>query len=116
MAAKYKVVLLEEVEQLLRSAKGWVRTVKGNTKEYVFSYKLRSNPRVEILVYTSITRSHRSRGKGRDAIRVCAVMGNRGLVKSSRVHRVENWRANLKKRIITVIGQARERSTWACFQ
>jgi len=62
-------------------------------------------PEMVVRVYSSIAKATGvSRAVGGDAIRVCAVdlKLNRGMISAQRVHRVENWRENLRTRVLEV--------------
>jgi hypothetical protein len=120
--AKYTVISLEEMVQVLDPAKGWVnataelQTGKFPPKEHVIQYEIPKFPGVVVRVYTSIhVDTAKGKGCGKDAIRVCAVDtlakggAGVGLVKVSRVHRVEGWRTNLKARCITVLKETYKR-------
>ena len=112
--ATYTNVTIEQMREMLRSDKGWKESTgdgsQYNTKEQVFSCPLKRYPFILLRVYTGIV-DGQSRAVGQDAIRVCAVnlKTQRGFVKAKRVHRVEGWRDNLKKRVIQVITDAHGR-------
>lgn len=108
----YCIVNFDEMRNFLKEENGWEIVELPRTFEYVFQYKLRSNPNIVIRVFSSIHKlNNLSRKKGDDAIRVCAfnIGMHRGLVKSFRILRVDNWRYNLKKRILYVIDLAKAR-------
>jgi len=108
--AQYTSISLAEMDSALRSDKGWTRAVQGRGREYVYSYTLKGDSGIQIKVWSSIhVENSQARGVGRDAIRVCAVRGNYGYIKSTRVHRVLGWRDNLRNRVMTVIREAKER-------
>jgi len=113
MAAKYTSITLTEMTDLLTPEKGWHDATPPTAKEHVLHWRVkRYADTIVVKVYTSIATAHATgRGKGKDAIRVCAVNldTDRGLVKAKRVHRVENWRTNLKSRILHVLAELKTR-------
>lgn len=111
MPAHYYNVSLDEMRSLLQPAKGWREELNPRSKEAIFQYPLRDKPEILIKVYTGIVAGG-SRKVGKDAIRVAAVnvRTDKGWIKSKRVHRVENWRENLKGRILQVIRQSKARA------
>jgi hypothetical protein len=118
MAATYTQIKLAEMRECLDAGKGW--RVDDTQAEYVFYFDIPSTSGMRIKVYTSIrTRSAEGRGVGQDAIRTVAIFRNPhtgGVIpvyKGRRVHRTQNWRANLKRRVIEVIETAKERHDWA---
>ena len=111
MAATYQQIELADVQDVLKAAKGW--KPYNSHKEYVYDWAVPSLNGVVIRVYTSVSKLNgQGRRCGGDAIRVCAVntLTNRGLVKSRRVHRTQNWRDNLKSRVFEAIELSKERS------
>jgi len=108
--AQYTAISLAEMDNALRADKGWTRSVQGRAREHVYSYTLKGDSGIQIKVWSSIhVDNSQARGVGRDAIRVCAVRGNFGYIKSTRVHRVGGWRNNLRNRVMSVIREAKER-------
>jgi hypothetical protein len=109
MAAQYTPVTLAEMVELLKPEKGWHEVALERVREHVLDWRVqRFKAHIVVRVYTSVKKTTGTgRGCGKDAIRVCAVNldTDRGLVASKRVHRVENWRTNLQKRIAWVIEQ-----------
>jgi hypothetical protein len=106
---------IAQMREVLRPDKGWrdvaqaIDAVHGRG-EHILEWGFKKYPGVILRVYTSIDRATGvARDKGNDAIRVCAVNTNtdRGLVKSKRVLRVNNWRANLKHRVWEVMNVVR---------
>lgn len=113
--SKYYPVSIEEMRDFLRVEKGWreVQSNFQNIKETVFEYPLRDYPQIVVKVYSGIKIANgQSRGCGKDAIRVCAVntATNTGWISTSRVYRVEGWKANLKAKICEVINAAGDRA------
>jgi hypothetical protein len=108
--SKYVEITGADMAELLKGSKGWTLTKNGHTKELVYEYIIPSRPELVVKVYTSI-KDNVSRRKGQDAIRVCCVNTklDKGWIKSASVYRVEGWRNNLKKRIISVIKDAKNR-------
>lgn len=105
--AKYTQLSLSDVfPDFLNPDKGWTPVDVEHSLEHVFDWPVKKYPGVVIRVYSSIrTATATGRRKGADAIRVCAVdtASKKGLVKATRVHRVEGWRENLKSRIMYVM-------------
>lgn len=109
--ATYTNISIEDMRGFLRVDKGWKETQEGNAKETIFYCPLARYPFVHLKVYTGIVEGQ-SRGVGKDAIRVCSVNvkhGKCGWVKAKRVHRVEGWRDNLRKRVVQVITDSHNR-------
>lgn len=109
--AHYALITLAEMRDLLRPEKGWEEPVMEFAKEVVFDYHLKDFPHAVVRVYSSIERSTGvARKVGGDAIRVCAVdlKRDRGLIATTRVHRVEGWRENLKSRVLEVLKETHE--------
>lgn len=114
--AKYCLINLAEMRGLLRDERGWEEADLPSAEEYVFDFTLNRFPQIIVRVYSSILRSSGlSRPVGGDAIRVCAVntANDRGWVKTTRVHRVTGWRANLKSRVQEVLASAMSRAEYA---
>lgn len=103
MAKTYVEVTELEFDALLQSAKGWNKEVKGN--EYVYSYALKKQPNVSILVYSTVTPTGLGRKCGGDAIRICAIntKTNKGVRKSVRVYRVAGWEQRTQDKIVAMI-------------
>lgn len=101
----YCVVTELEFDALLKSDKGWAKTIIG--KEYVYTYKTLKNPNISILVYSTITNDGLGRKCGGDAIRICAVntVTQKGIIKSSRVYRTPGWDGRVKTKVLEVIGK-----------
>lgn len=109
MATQYYPITAQEMADFLKPDKGWVSEIHGG--ELVFSKKI-AIPNIQVKVYSGIkSNTGESRGCGKDAIRVAAVdvVNHRGWIKSKRVHRVVNWKANLKGRVLKVIEQSHAR-------
>jgi len=107
MAATAVQITLSEFAEFLRPERGWnPAQVQFRCEEYVFDWiPFPEFPKVVVRVYSSIQKhTGVSRQVGGDAIRVCAVdlAANRGLISAQRVHRVENWRENLRARVLQV--------------
>jgi len=106
----YTEITLNEMQSALA---GWEEvTGSSSTHEHVYQKVLRSVPNIVVMVYTSISKSNSvGRRKGQDAIRVCAVnlSSRQGWIKTTRVLRVNGWRANLAKAISSVTFQANKR-------
>jgi len=111
MPAKFTNITLDEMTtDVLKPAKGW-KEVDVNAKEYVFDWTLPRWPGIVVRVYTSISKgSGQGRRKGADAIRICAVDTelNKPLRKFKRLHRVKNWRDNLKARLLEAVQSLRK--------
>jgi hypothetical protein len=110
----YCQIQLPEVQTVLKADKGW-KDVSGSAGEYIYQFEPPSFPGLAIKVYSSVRkRDGKGRGRGHDAIRVCAVYlpKNRGVVKVSRVYREPGWQARLESRVIDVIAKAFSRREW----
>jgi len=110
--AKYVVVTIEQFREVLKADKGWQETIEAGTKEYVFLWPIKECPGIVLKVYSSVTlASGAGRKRGGDAIRVCAIntVLNTGYVRMPRVHRVEQWRYNLRARVMQALREARKR-------
>ena len=114
MAATAVTITLSELDDFLQASKGWTPyTPTWKCREHVRDFPLSARPGVVVRVYTSISiATGVSRPVGGDAIRVCAVdtIRDRGIVSTRRVHRVENWRENLKARVMEVLREAHDRT------
>lgn len=107
MAATAVQITLSEFTEFLRADRGWSPVqVHFRCDEHVFDWvPFPEHPKMVVRVYSSISKfTNVSRQVGGDAIRVCAVdLGsNRGMIAAQRVHRVENWRENLRARVLQV--------------
>lgn len=105
MAATAVQITLSEMNEFLRAERGWkLAEIKFHCEEHVYDWSpFADRPWVVVRVYSSVDKhTGVSRKVGGDAIRVCAVntASDRGLLHSVRVHRVENWRENLRARVI----------------
>lgn len=114
MAATAVQIVLAEFTAFLRPENGWHPAKLGfPCKEHVFDWVPEpTRPEIVIRVYSSIsTITGLSRQVGGDAIRVCAVnlQTKWGLSSSTRVHRVENWRENLKERVLEIRASLHDR-------
>ena len=111
--SKYTVIKLSEIMEVLDATKGWkIVDVDANTKEYIFEFPLTSRPHIVVRVCSSIHKeSNASRKVGKDAIRVFAVNNKtgKGWISTTRVYRVEGWRDNLKKTVMKVFTEAKNR-------
>ena len=114
MAATAVTITLADLDTLLQPAKGWViHAPAWKCREHVRDFPISVRPGLVVRVYTSIDLATGvSRPVGGDAIRVCAVdtVRDRGVVSARRVHRVANWRANLRERVMEVLREAVERT------
>ena len=110
MAARYTNVYLSQFDAMLKERNGWGREVQSGSREFVYSQEIRGIRGAVLMVYSSIHEAtERGRGRGHDAIRVCVVKNGEGFIKSKRVHRTQNWRDNLWKRIKTTTEEAYKR-------
>lgn len=114
--SKFTPVTHDEIKALLTESKGWKHHVLPGTKEWVADFELKRFPGVTVRVYTTIRTNGtgKCRSRGSDCFRVFAVdlSTKTGLVKSTRVLRVEGWRDNLRAAIEKTWNVARERATW----
>jgi hypothetical protein len=111
----YVKITEQEMDDHLKSSKGWVKEACGY--EYVYSFKIPSIPFVVIKVMSSIsTGTGEGRNKGSDAIRVFAVKVDSkgkvicGYIKKQKVNRTTNWRKNLIDAYKIVLAQCRVRA------
>lgn len=107
MPATYTPLTLQQMGELL-TPQGFRIIDLTNTAEMVYGKIIAKS--VCLRVYTTIDRTGYSRDCGADAIRVTAVKrypGDviRGIGKTKRIHRTQNWRVNLQKRIDEMIAQ-----------
>ena len=103
MAATFVDITELEMDSLLKKEKGWEKNFVG--REYVYVYRTKKNPDVVVKVYSSITSQGINKNVGKDAIRVCAVntKTNKGIFKSKRVNRTQNWEVRVKERVIELL-------------
>lgn len=111
----YIKITEQEMDDHLKSSKGWVKETCGY--EYVYSFRVPSVPFVVIKVMSSINiGTGEGRNKGSDAIRVFAVRTDSkgkvvcGYIKKQRVNRTTNWRTNLIDAYKIVLAQVRVRA------
>jgi hypothetical protein len=107
----YQMVTIEEMKEVLKAEKGWVRTTEPRSCEYFFEFPLSNSPHIVIKVASSITANGISRGVGKDAIRVFAVdtQKQKGYISTKRVYRIGTWRDNLRKAVTAVYESAKAR-------
>lgn len=109
MAANYVPTTRADFNALLSPAKGW--TVSSAGRELVLEYRVKSNPRILIRVFTGLdARSGVGRPRGGDAIRIVGILSyspnpqnGRCLYKATRIHRTENWRDRVRERVTETI-------------
>jgi len=109
MSGTYIVVTKEQMDAVFSGA-GWECNSQG--REYVYEWQLPKSPHIVILVYSSVhVRSHKGRGKGQDAIRVCAVNRDtdKGWIKSGRIYRTAGWQDRLPLKVNEVVIAAKGR-------
>jgi hypothetical protein len=111
MSATYVETNIGQFRELLKADKGWFET-DPNAHEYVFGYKVVSQPEIEIKVATAINKNNgHGRRKGKDAIRVWAIgtLDGRtfGLVKSKVTKRTKGWQGRVEKNVIEAIKMAK---------
>ena len=112
---RYVKITKEEMDDVLKAEKGWVRNVTGY--EYVYDFHLSQVPVIVKVMSSVRVQDGQGRNRGSDAIRVFAVkkagMGKdarvvSGLLKSKRVYRVEGWRDNLKTAVLNALTKAKQ--------
>ena len=105
MAATYTTITELEFDSLLKHSKGWGKEVVGN--EFVYSYVPKKNPDTMVKVYSSIKLDGVSKTVGCDSIKVCLVntLTNRGLMKTTRIHRTAGWDVRTKAKILEVMSK-----------
>jgi hypothetical protein len=103
MAAKFKPIKTEDMHNFL-TAIGFTRinAITAQSRELVYGKIIKHG--ICLRVYTSLV-GEQVRTVGADAIRLAVVKRQPdgsiiGIGKAKRVHRVENWRANLLSRIM----------------
>lgn len=107
MSATYTEISKSEMEDLLVHELGFSSVVDvNNAREeiYEYSFSTKSGEDLAIRVYSSIdVRTGKSRDSGSDAIRVVLMWKDgsewRAIGSSKRVHRIQTWRKNLRKRL-----------------
>ena len=108
----YTVITIEEMINFLSAKKGWVMTDPGKGETY-FDFPVKDTE-VIIRVWSSIC-GNISRAKGKDAIRVVLLIDKGiktiGVKKYPRVTRQENWKQNLKARILDAYEYAKNIKT-----
>ena len=108
-----KEITLAEMDNHLKSSKGWIKEVCGY--EYVYTFKIPSIPCVLIKVMSSISTGNK-KNKGSDDIRVFAVKTDIngkiicGYIKKQRVRKTTEWKANLINAYMIVLAQVRVRA------
>ena len=117
---EYKLVTLLEMQQVLKSEKGWALNRQLAPRESYFDFGVKNVSKpghtVVIRVYTSIVDGAPSRQAGTDAIRVQVISlyaGAPTLVRSfKRVHRTAGWATNLRARVTHAFEWARRGMRW----
>lgn len=112
--SRHVTISHKEIKDVFQADKGWREERRG--KEFAYVYDLKDNAGrptgIRIVAYSSVhADTGKSRGRGQDAIRVCAVDSrtDRGYIKASRVYRTSGWPDRVRSRTIEVIRKARER-------
>ena len=103
MASKYVTILESEFDEIFKSEKNWVKEYSNNTQEIVYTKNLKSKPHLQIRVYSTLKKdSGVSREVGDDSIKVCAIntVTQKGVRKSRRINRVQNWQTRLETRVL----------------
>ena len=110
----YCRITKQDMDDKLKSEKGWDCNRSGN--EYIYDFHLSKLP-IIIKVASSIRiDTDRARNKGSDAIRIYAVRKEgiekeapivAGLVKASKIYRMDNWRKNLEKQVYSMMTRAK---------
>jgi hypothetical protein len=107
---KFVRITKKEMDEKLKSEKGWICNRSGN--EYIYDFHLKSYPIIVKVASSIRIDTDRAKNKGSDAIRVFAVQKQGmdvkadivgGLIKAKRVYRMENWRDNVQKQVLSVI-------------
>ena len=106
----YISITLQEFDKLCKEEKGWVRNRSGY--EYVYDYRIpKTNIMIKIMSSVNVE-TETGRNRGSDAIRVFAVIVDEkdkvqcGLLKATKVNRVEGW----DKRVIDAFILVRKRA------
>lgn len=111
MPKTYRQISADEMRGFLKMEKGWRENLVQN--EIVFDWIIPSYNFLLIRVFSGIRRdTQQSRECGKDALRTCCInlKLNKGWIKSKTAYRTQNWRDNLKDRILNVIKEAKERN------
>lgn len=104
----------EDMDEFLKSSKGWICNRSGN--EYIYDFHIKKLPIIVKVASSIRIDTGRARNKGTDAIRVFAVqkegldVNNKvdgGLIKAKRVYRTTNWRDNLQKAVLEAIKKSK---------
>jgi len=104
----------QDIDGFLKAEKGWICNKSGN--EHIYDFHLKKYPIIVKVASSIRVDTGRAKNKGSDAIRIYAVEKastkidakiTRGLVKSSRVNRTTNWRVNLEKQVLNMIGKSK---------
>jgi hypothetical protein len=111
MSASYYNVSLTEMKTVLQSEKGWSLVSNPQSSEYIFSFPLSNSPHIQVRVCSGITSNGKSRGCGKDAIRVFAVdtLKNKGYISTKRVYRLDTWEKNLRNAVTNCFVAAKAR-------
>ena len=108
MAGTYVTILESEFDNIFKAERGWTKELSGQAQEIVYTKNLKTKPNLQVRVYSTI---HKDSGLGRkvgaDSIKVCAIntVLNRGVIKTKRIHRTENWDKRVADRVIDVWNQ-----------
>lgn len=107
----YHNVSLDEIREVLTEDRGWFQVIEPNTKEFIFQFRLTTSPHIAIRVCSGITFNGKSRGRGKDAIRVFAIdtKTSKGYIKTKRVYRIQTWKQNLRTAVMNCFEAAKER-------
>ena len=110
----YVRITKEEIEDKLKSEKGWVCAKSGN--EYIYDFHLSEYP-IIIKVASSVRiDTGRTKNNGSTSIRVFAVKKEGldkkdkitgGLVKATRIHRTGNWKFQLEQAVYSTIRRSK---------
>ena len=99
----YVRITKQEMDDKLRTEKGWICNHSGN--EYIYDFHLKKYPIIIKVASTIRVDNNRARNRGSDVIRVFAVKKNGlnpdadiigGVCKATRVNRTIYWRNNLR--------------------
>lgn len=108
MAGTYVTILESEFDNIFKSEKGWCKELSGQAQEIVYTKNLKSKPYYQVKIFSSISKSDGlGRKLGKDSIKVAAIntSTNRGIIKTKRINRTENWDKRVTERVIDVWNQ-----------
>lgn len=110
----YVRITKQQIDETLKSEKGWICNKSGN--EYIYDFHLSKYPIIVKVASSIRIDTNRARNKNSHAIRIFAVEKEsldvkdkikRGLIKSRIVFKTTKWREELKNKVYSVINSAK---------